>query len=166
MELDNQPKYGLLLTKDITLHRKQFKEFLKLQGIRVVYYAPRPGKTYTTYTEIKSNYERPVVVGCVFHEHPDQKTLKKMGWVAELQENASIIDVEYDLSGLQVGALFVVPSGLDCAQGRLFRVVGMQNSIIYPSAISCEIVPEYEDTYSDNQNDYKHSSFNLSKEGD
>ena len=166
MELDNQPKYGLLLTKDITLHRKQFKEFLKLQGIQVVYYAPRPGKTYTTYTEIQSNYERPIVVGCMFHEHPDQKTLKKMGWVAELQENASIIDVEYDLPGLQVGALFVVPSGLDYAQGRLFRVVSMQNSMIYPSAISCEIVPEYENTYSNTQNDYKHSSFNLLKEGD
>lgn len=60
-----------------------------------------PGKTYTVYTEIVSNYYDPLQVGCIFHEHPDQKTLKKMGWVSELSESSCLIDVPYDTPELQ-----------------------------------------------------------------
>ena len=49
--------------------------------------------------------------------------------MAELQENSSIIHVPYDLHKLEVGALFEVPSGLDDAKPRLFRVISMQNRI-------------------------------------
>jgi hypothetical protein len=68
-----------------------------------------------------------------------------MGWVAELQEGSSIIHVPYDLEGLQVGCLFEVPSGIDFAEPRLFRVISMQNIMVYPASIACEIAPEYED---------------------
>ena len=139
---------------------------VKLLGIQVIYRAPRKDKHYTTYTEIESNYEAPMMVGCIFEEHPNQQTLKKLNWISELQENASLIHVDYDLPGLQQGALFIIPSGLDNNQGRLFRVSRLTNSIVYPSSITCEIVPEYENTFSDNQKDYNHSSFNLLKEGD
>ena len=156
-------KYGLLLNQDITLHRQYFEECVRLLGINVVYRAPRPGKHYTTYAEIKSNYENPEVVGCIFEEHPEQQTLKKLGWISELSENASIISVPYDLKGLQQGALFIVPSGLDNAEGRLFRVTKLSNIMVYPASITCQIVPEYENTFSDNQYNYQHSSFNLLK---
>ena len=52
----------------------------------------------------------------------------------------------FDLEGLEVGALFSVPSGLDNAPARLFRVISMQNIMIYPASIACEIAPEYLDT--------------------
>ena len=67
-----------------------------------------------------------------------------MGWVAELQEGSSIIHVPYDLPGLQVGALFDVPSGIDSAKPRTFRVISLQNIMIYPASIACEIALEYE----------------------
>ena len=57
-----------------------------------------------------------------------------------------MIHVPYDLPGLQVGALFNVPSGLDNTEGRLFRVIGLQNIMIYPASITCEIAPEYLDS--------------------
>ena len=79
------PKYGLLLNKDIKLHRGYFDEMIRLLGIQVIYRAPLPDKHYTTYAEIESNYAEPILVGCIFDEHPTQQTLKKMGWVAELQ---------------------------------------------------------------------------------
>ena len=82
---NNESNYGLLLTPDIKLHRKYFEEMTKLIGIKVAYRAPKPDKHYTTYAEIESNYAEPVLVGCIFDEHPTQQTLKKMGWVAELQ---------------------------------------------------------------------------------
>ena len=87
--------------------------------------------------------------------------MKKLGWVAEEDENATIISVPYDLKGLQVGALFIVPSGLDRAEGRLFRVAEMSNIPIYPASITCKLVPEFEDTFSSSQYNHSHSSFNL-----
>ena len=68
-----------------------------------------------------------------------------MGWVTELQEGSSIIHVPYDLEGLEAGALFEIPSGLDNAKPRLFRVISMQIIMIYPASIACEIAPEYID---------------------
>lgn len=143
---DNRNDYGLLLNKDIKLHRQYFKEMVKLLGINCIYKAPRPSKEYDNHGELDSKYYEPKIVGCIFQEHPDQKTLKKQGWVAELQEGSSMIHVPYDLPHLEQGALFIVPSGLDHAKGRVFRVIQMQNIMVYPASIACEIAPEYEDT--------------------
>ena len=90
--------------------------------------------------------------------------MKKRGWVSELQTDSSFIDIAYDTPNIQVGALFIVPSGLDDGKGRLFRCVTMQNSMIYPAAITCEIVPEYENSNTLDNKDYQHSSFNLLNE--
>lgn len=159
-----EQKYGKLLTPDIKLHRKYFDEMVKLLGIQVIYRAPRKDKHWTTYSEISSNYKEPLLIGCIFEEHPTQSTMKKRGWVSELQTDSSFIDIAYDTPNIQVGALFIVPSGLDDGKGRLFRCVTMQNSMIYPAAITCEIVPEYENTNTLDNKDYQHSSFNLLNE--
>ena len=141
---ENRKDYGILLTPEIKLHRKYFLEMAKLLGIQFIYKAPLPGKTFDKHGDLNANYYPGQVVFGIFQDHPDQKTLKKMGWVAELQENSSIIHVPYDLPNLQVGALFIIPSGLDKAEGRVFRVISMQNIMVYPPSIACEIAPEYE----------------------
>lgn len=164
MDYNQTPKYGLLINPDAKLHRKYFNEFVKLQGIYVLYRSPKEDKHYTTYNEIQSNYNEPILIGCIFDEHPTQKTLRKMGWAAELQENASIIHVPYDLQGLQQGALFIIPSGLDDGKGRLFRVVSLSNSIVYPASITCEIVPEYYDSFSEDSDIHSHDGINLLNE--
>lgn len=153
--------YGLLITPDIKLHRRYFSEMTKLLGIKVVYRAPKPSKSYTSFSEIESNYQPPEVIGCIFEEHPNQKTMKKLGWDSELQQEESIIHVPYDTHDIQVGALFIIPSGIDCTKGRLFRVTELSVGIIYPASITCRLVPEWEDNYSNSQNEFKHTSFNL-----
>ena len=137
--------YRILITPERKLHRQYFKECVKLLGINCIYRAPLPGKTFDMHGDLDAKYYPGEFVSVIFQEHPDQKTLKKMGWVAELQENSSIIHVPYDLPNLQVGALFIIPSGLDKAEGRVFRVISMQNIMVYPASIACEIAPEYED---------------------
>ena len=164
MELQN--KYGMLLNNDIKLQRHYFKEMCKLIGINVIYRAPKKDKHYTNYAEVKSNYQEPILLSCIFDEHPTQQTLKKMGWVSELQETSSIIHIPYDTPDIQQGSLFILPSGLDDGKGRLFRVVKLSNIMVYPASIACEIVPEYENTYQESQNDFKESSFNLLREED
>ena len=137
--------FGILYNKDIKLHRQYFKQMTRLIGINCIYRAPLPGKKFDKYGDLDANYTQPLLVGCIFQEHPDQKTLKKMGWMAELQESSSIIHVPYDLEDLQVGALFIIPSGIDNKEGRVFRVISMQNIMMYPASIACEIAPEYTD---------------------
>lgn len=157
-----EQKYGLLVNQNAKLHRQYFREAVKLLGIYVLYRAPKAGKRYTTYNEIEDNYEEPLLVGCLFHEHPDQRTLRKVGWVSELQQNASLIEVDYDLPNLQQGALFLIPSGLDDGKARLFRVSSIVNSMVYPASVTCEIIPEYEDTMVEGYAyDYQTSDFNL-----
>lgn len=154
-------KYGILLTPDAKLQRNYFKEMCKLIGINCIYRAVKPGRKYTTYAELDTNFEKPQLIGCIFDEHPTQQTLKKIGWVSELQENSSIIHIAYDTPGLQQGCLFTLPSGLDDGKGRLFRLVKISTIMVYPASIACELVPEYENTYTESLNDFKNSSFNL-----
>lgn len=142
---DSVQDYGFLIRgNDIKLHRTWFKQMTKLHGINVVYKEPYMNKEYDNRGDLISGYKPGITVGCIFQEHPDQKSLKKMGWVAELQEGSSIIHVPYDLPGLQVGALFDVPGGLDQSKPRTFRVISLQNIMIYPASIACEIALEYE----------------------
>ena len=137
--------YGLLLSKkNITLYRMWFKQCVALHGINCKYRAPLSNKEYDHHGDLQTGYKPEIIVGCLFEEHPDQKSLKKAGWVAELQEGSSMIHVPYDLPDLQVGALFEVPSGLDSSKGRVFRVISMSNIMIYPASIACELALEYE----------------------
>ena len=126
-----------------------------------MYYAPRPDKHYTIHGELMSNYQDPEVVGCIFQEYPDQRSLRKRGWVVELQEGSSLISVPYDLHDLQRGALFAIPSGIDNTQGRLFRVESLLTTMIYPSSVTCEIVPEWEDTIPDNKLNRQQGDFQF-----
>lgn len=141
---DNRTDYGLLISKDIKLHRMWFKQMVALHGINCKYKAPFKNKEYDIHGDLQTGYKPEIIVGCLFEEHPNQKSLVKAGWVAELQEGSSMIHVPYDLPDLQVGALFEVPSGLDNGKGRLFRVISMSNIMIYPASIACEIALEYE----------------------
>lgn len=141
---DIRTDYGLLINKDIKLYRTWFKQMTALHGINCKYRAPLKNKEYDIHGDLQTGYKPEIIVGCIFEEHPDQKSLKKAGWVAELQESSSVIHVPYDLPDLQVGALFEVPSGLDNGKGRLFRVISMSNIMIYPASIACEIALEYE----------------------
>ena len=142
---DTKTDYGILLNKkNITLHRLWFKQCVALHGINCKYRAPLENKEYDIHGDLQTSYKPEIIVGCLFEEHPNQKSLKKAGWVAELQEGSSMIHVPYDLPDLQVGALFEVPSGLDSGKGRVFRVVSMSNIMVYPASISCEIALEYE----------------------
>lgn len=159
--MDN--KYGLLLHNSIKLHRQWFHEMTKLIGIYVYYFPPKPeSKHYTTYAELIADYNNPMKIGVIFDEHPKQQTLKKIGWLSELQQDASLIHVPYDLPGLEQGAMFLIPSGIDNATGRLFRTVRLANEVVYPASITCELVPEYENTFTPETNfDYERTSFNL-----
>lgn len=156
---------GLLLNKeDIELHREYFKEMVDLLGIIVLYRSPKV-KDRNLHGEIEAIYNLPIPVGCIFDEHPTIWTMKKMGWNSELAESMSIIHVPYDLPGLQAGALFIIPSGIDKSKGRVFKVHRMSTTMIYPASIACEIGPVFENEFEKtNLHDFQNKGFTLLKE--
>ena len=158
-----EAKTGLLFnSNNIKIARQYFREAVRLIGIYVLYRAPKTDKQYTLHAELDSAYEEPKLIGCIFHEHPDVKTMRKLGWASDLQSNSSLIEVDYDLEGLQQGAMFIIPSAIDNTIGRLFRVVNMQTSMLYPASITCEVVPEYTSNFdSTKTTDFENTSYNL-----
>lgn len=154
--------YGFLINEDdLLLQRSYFQEMADAIGVKVLHRAPRSGKSYTNYGEIDSNYFEPELVSCIFDEHPNPRTMKKLGWNAELETQASILSVPYDLKGLQQGSLFIIPSAFDKTKARIFRVTQITSIMIVPCSLTCQIVPEFENTFSNNSFQHRTDSFNL-----
>jgi len=155
---------GLLLDKqNIELQRFYFEELVRLKGINLIYRAPRENKEYNGYGELNTFFYDPIVVGCIFDEHPNQWTMKKLGWASELQEEVSIVHVPYNTPRLQNGSLFIVPSGIDGAEGRLFRITKMSTICMYPASVACQIAPVWKNTFEEGQLDHSDNDFNLLK---
>lgn len=159
--------YGLLVQPNVKLQRKYFNEMVTLRGVFCEYQYPLQNKQYTTQGELDTSYSDPIKVGCIFNDNIDQKTAKKLGWDAELQDQASLISVPYDLENLQVGCIFKVPSAFDHTPGRKFRVVEMSAIPIYPASITCRLVQEYETTVEKAEiEQFNNSDFNLLNQED
>ena len=155
---------GILLHKqDIELHRGWFKEMCKLIGINVLHRSPKEGtKDWNIHGELDTQYNAPVLTGVIFDEHPTIWTMRKLGWNAEQNDAVSVIHVPYDLQGLQVGSLFIIPSGIDNSQGRVFRVTRMSTIQVYPASVACEIAPEWESAQESSEvQDFSQSDFNV-----
>lgn len=76
---DNPNNYGFGFTKDIKLHRFWFKQMVKQYGVNCIYKAPLPDKRFDGHGDLDADYYPGILVGCIFEEHPDQKTMKKVG---------------------------------------------------------------------------------------
>jgi len=154
---------GKLIQDDARRLRSYFEEMCDLIGQTVYYRFPLPDKHYTTYTEIESNYGDLIETSAIFEEYPNQKTLRKQGWFSEGEDawTDPIIHVSYNLPFIQQGCLFVIPSGIDGAQGRLFRVTEMRTIMQYPDRIMCRLVPEFITTARPAQNTYNNTNYNY-----
>jgi len=156
-------KYGILVNQNAKLFRRNFKEMVELLGIQTRYRSPLNGGSYTLHGEYwANNYTDPVTVGCIFQDHPDQQTAKKLGWNHEITDEVAVIHVPFDLDGLCVGCLFEIPSAFNPEEYRLFRVTKLFAKMVYPASISCELVPEFIDTMAKEETEvFKGSNFNL-----
>ena len=164
--MENRDTGILLNANNIKLNRFYFKQTVKLIGINVLYRTPRKDyKNYDLHGELDALYNDPIVVGCIYNEHTDQKTMKKLGWNAERDETTPVIHVQYDLPGLEAGCLFIIPSGLDNTQGRVFKVLDLSNIAVYPASIACKLGPVLSTEFERSQlKDFHQTNFNLLEE--
>lgn len=165
--MDNKDTGLLLNEHNIKLQRQWFNEMCHLLGIRAKYRFPTKsskdrdinGELYAFYSE-----ETPVFV--IYEQNPPHKTMKKLGWVSELDEGLSIISVPYDLPNLQEGCLFKLPAAFDGAEGRLFKVIKMSGVHIYPASITCEVGPVYESDFDRSQLQHIDNNTILLRDGE
>ena len=135
--------YGILLNEhNIKLQRSYFDQMVRLLGVNVKYF-PLINKQWSEYSEIIAHPEYGITIGCIFTDHIDQRTQKKLGWNSELVEGALLANLPYNTPDIQVGCLILIPSGIDNTPPRLFRITRMSTIMIYPASIACECVPEY-----------------------
>lgn len=153
--------YGSLVGADIQLHKEWFEEMTSMLGIICLHRAPRKDKTYNGYGELNSFYHDPEAVGCIFEDHPSIKTTRLLGWNSELVDSNPVIHVPYNLKGLQIGSLFIIPNPLNREQGRVFKVIEMSTIAIYPASVSCIIGPLLVNNSEKAEHDYTKSNFNL-----
>jgi hypothetical protein len=57
--------------------------------------------------------------------------------------------------------LFIIPSGIDNTEGRVFRVLRMSTISVYPASIVCEIAPVWKNTFESAQFDHKLDNFSV-----
>lgn len=155
---------GILLNEhNIKLHRWNFNQMVKLIGIMVQYEAPKDVSIdYNLHGEFTGHYDPPETIGCIYDEHPTQKTMKLLGWNAELADTSVLIHVPYDLKNLQAGAVFTIPAGLDRAEPRRYRVLRISNIAVYPASVTCELGPLLDnEIVNPIVEDFTSTSFNL-----
>lgn len=160
-ENTSRNSYGILITPDAKMHRKWFLEFTRLHGKRALYECPI-NKKYNQVGELECDYGSPIEVGCIYEERPTQKTTRLLGWNSQLQEEASLIHLPYETENLERGGRVIVPSAFDETKGQVFRIITMSAvGDIFPYAISCAIVPVFENKFDQGQFDYTNSTLNL-----
>lgn len=158
---------GLLLDKEnLMLFREWFQQATDMLGIKALYRAPREeAKQYDLHGELDAKYYEPIPVNCFYQENVNQQTAKLMGWNHELNKGATLIVVPYELKKLQQGGLFVLPSAIDNSEGRVFKVLRMEVSPVYPSEVICELGPMFKSELESSQvKDFSKSNFNLLNE--
>jgi hypothetical protein len=133
--------YETLLGSDLEIFRDYFKEALQFYGIPARYYQIKPGETFNESAELKAGYYDPKRIRVIFNQVPTVRTLKMLGWVTELDMDVQpIVDVMFDLPGLQVGCLISIKDPLN-KKGRLFKITKMSVGILYPASVTCQLVP-------------------------
>ena len=76
--MEHRCDFGRLITPDTKLQRQYFKQMVDLIGVYALFGSPIH-KDYTQQGELLSKYNSPVRVGCIFSDHIDQTTAKKLG---------------------------------------------------------------------------------------
>lgn len=159
--MENRDTGILINKKNVELQRFYFKEAVRLIGIQVQYRAPRENKSYNGYGELDTFFYEPIIVGCIFEDHPNVWTMRKMGWDTELQDGETLVHVPYDVPKLQSGGVIEVPSGLDNTPSRRFRILRMHTSMIYPSEVVCHIAPLWKNDFDKSSLEHKDNNFDL-----
>lgn len=130
-----------LIQSDALIHRKYFKEVLDAYGVPSLYFQCKPKKDYNSSGELSSRYYDPQKTKVLFEQVPQMRTLKKLGWVTELDQQQPIVHLWYDLPGIEVGCLLKVKDPFTKSSGRFFRLSKLSGiGIIYPVGLTAQIV--------------------------
>ena len=106
----------------------------------------------TIHSEDNSEYSMPVRLDILFDENPSVKTLNRMGWVSELNDQKPfIVNLPYNTPNLTVNARIIVESTEGTPRPRVFRISKIESDLEFPDAYTCAVVPVYDQYKQKNQ---------------
>lgn len=142
---------GLLVRDDSRIFRGYFSEMCKLHGISVAYqYVVK--SDMTIHSEDNSYLSSPIRIDILFDQQPSVDTLKRLGWVTELNTlQPIVINMPYNTPNLTVNARITIQSIDGTPRPRVFKITTIQSDLEYPDAYTCSVVPVADQSYQKNQ---------------
>lgn len=103
----------------------------------------------------------PIRMDIIFNENPSVDTLRKMGWVSEINNQRPIIaQLPFDAPNLSRYSRIIIPPFVEIrSRCRVFQVTAMQTLLEYPDCWTVSLVPVF-DSYKED-NDYVESNINY-----
>lgn len=147
---------GLLTQEDATVYRGFFREMCELLGQTVQYQYPL-NVNKTIHSEPNIELSDPIRLDIIFNENPTVDTLRKHGWVTEINGSLPVIaQIPYDAPGLARYARITIPPVGNVMRERIFEVTAISTILEYPDCWTVRLVPVY-DSYKE-KNDYANSN--------
>lgn len=151
---------GFLTQEDSTLYRGWFKEMAKLRGFSVGYQYPLDTDK-TIHSEPNIRLSNPIRMDIIFNENPRVGTLRKLGWVTEINEQKPVIaQLPFDAPHLARYARIIIPPFVEInSRSRVFQVTKMNTLLEFPDCWTVALVPVF-DSYKED-NEYAETNINY-----
>ena len=147
---------GLLTNEDAEIYRGFFREMCELLGQTVLYQYPL-NTNKTIHSEPNIELSDPIRLDIIFNENPTVDTLRKHGWVTEINGSLPVIaQVPYDIPGLARYARITIPPVGNVMRERIFEITAISTILEYPDCWTVRLVPVY-NSYKE-KNNYSNSN--------
>lgn len=134
---------GLLTEDDSTLFRNWFVEMAEMLGQTVMYQYPLTFDK-TIHSEPNIELSDPIRLDIIFNENPTVDTLRKHGWVTEINGSLPVIaQVPYNTPGLARYARITIPPVGNVMRERTFEVTAISTFLEYPDCWTIQLAPVY-----------------------
>lgn len=111
----------------------------------------------TIHSEPNIELSDPIRLDIIFNENPTVDTLRKHGWVTEINGSLPVIaQIPYDTPGLARYARITIPPVGNVMRERIFEVTAISTILEYPDCWTVQLVPVY-NSYKE-KNDYSNSN--------
>lgn len=132
---------GLLVTRDVLMQRKYFKEMCKLVGISCAYQWVTK-KEFTIHSEKNFEYSQPIRMDIILNENPTIDTLNTYGWLSELGDTLPLIaHLPFDTPELIIGCRITLATVEGTARPRIFDITKIGSNMEYPESYTVALAP-------------------------
>lgn len=147
---------GLLNRNDSTIFRHYFKEMAKMIGITVIYQYPIDMQFSIYAEENPKGFSEEIKMDIIFEENPKVTTLRKYGWVSNLDEDKPYMaTLPYDAKNLCKGCRITIVPPEPLASKNVFVITDIKANLEFPDSWVCKLAPVFFNKQPEKLKEYK-----------